>query len=712
MAACYLATGTYHHALSEADRCIKIMPSFKKGYLRKATAYVGLHRYNKATSALAFLADDPPADCIDAVKELQRQIKEETKKNSPAAGGGGGVDVGGGGNPILPENLNYCRMCEGPLPERMRDLLDVVPGRHECTEDGYKHNMRVFGSAAIPLGTGHARYMTPESIDEVKAMPFDLVVFDNFNPKYKFYMRVPGLLPGEDIAQISAGGYHYALVTSGGRLFTWGIGSDGSLGHGSRKIRLEPTLVETILEPVKQVSCGFRYTLALGESGCIYATGLDTEGCLGRGKVLAQKEGKRATYIRSFEKVETPDDVRMSYVCAGFCHSMATSVSGELYLWGSNKFGQLGNDSSAPKNRPILVEKCDHCRDYIPFGSPIIQGSLGAHHSCVITSQGEAYTFGQSIDGQLGDMQTLGNCLTVPSLANEFYGRDRIVKISSGTFHTMVLTEKGEVYSWGREDGGGLGTGLPMCIHTSPRKITGPVGNMKMADIACNADHSIALNTKGEIFICGEGFSQFRPVHLFEGVRTNRRCVQQVATGTYSSIAVLREAVRKIPSPLDRPDGRRRVPHSTCGHVPSERSPHKGPHDPRIAHATKLIAAVKPVWYYYACKCNDCSIYPGWDVEQDRFDENDASFKKYVAAIRRIFKDFPGHFIRVEEELFQDILNYQAQGKLPRGEYSVATRYLAVSYLLYIDELEWVYADFGWTVREMKGTPSHFHCDW
>jgi len=73
---------------------------------------------------------------------------------------------------------------------------------------------------------------------------------------------------------ISCGDLHSAYITSSGALFTFGENSQGQLGHGRENPWThEPTHVSEISEPLEQVACGYRHTLALSRTGSIYGFG-------------------------------------------------------------------------------------------------------------------------------------------------------------------------------------------------------------------------------------------------------------------------------------------------------------------------------------------------------------------------------------------------------------------------------------------------------
>jgi alpha-tubulin suppressor-like RCC1 family protein len=80
----------------------------------------------------------------------------------------------------------------------------------------------------------------------------------------------------------------------------------------------------------------------------------------------------------------------------GGYHSCGRSTAGDLYCWGRNNFGQLGDGTNAQQSMPVLVNPS--------FG--FVQTSLGGEHSCARDAAGMAYCWGRNTFGYLGDGTT------------------------------------------------------------------------------------------------------------------------------------------------------------------------------------------------------------------------------------------------------------------------------------------------------------------
>lgn len=135
---------------------------------------------------------------------------------------------------------------------------------------------------------------------------------------------------------------------SSGKLFTWGDGDKGRLGHGDKEAKLEPTCVAALVEPnFRQVACGHSLTVALTTSGHVYTMGSHVYGQLGNpqadGKFPARVEGK---LTKSF----------VEEIACGAYHVAVLTSKTEVYTWGKGANGRLGHGDTDDRNSPTLVE--------------------------------------------------------------------------------------------------------------------------------------------------------------------------------------------------------------------------------------------------------------------------------------------------------------------------------------------------------------------
>jgi RCC1 and BTB domain-containing protein len=145
--------------------------------------------------------------------------------------------------------------------------------------------------------------------------------------------------------------FHTACVTKAGEVFTWGYGDYGELGHGDTSGQLTPKRVEALVG-VKaiQVSCGYRHTAVCTEDGRMYTFGQGLHGQLGHG----DKENKTSPVVVH----QALEGKHITQVQCGEDHTMALTSSGYVFTWGYAENGQLGHGKSKLEccSVPYLLE--------------------------------------------------------------------------------------------------------------------------------------------------------------------------------------------------------------------------------------------------------------------------------------------------------------------------------------------------------------------
>ena len=172
-----------------------------------------------------------------------------------------------------------------------------------------------------------------------------------------------------------------------GNLFISKLGSSGNDINGTK----EPTAT---LKPFSSAfSAQGNHSLAINEDGELYAWGFTDFGRLGDGT------SGFPHVRRSPVRIGTASNwVKVS---AGSAHSLAINEDGELYAWGRNQYGQLGDGTSADKDRPVKI-----CITTTNCPSNWVKVVAGANHSLAINEDGELYAWGRNLNGQLGDGTT------------------------------------------------------------------------------------------------------------------------------------------------------------------------------------------------------------------------------------------------------------------------------------------------------------------
>lgn len=147
------------------------------------------------------------------------------------------------------------------------------------------------------------------------------------------------------IDSLSGGQDHVLALRSDGQVFAWGRNNFGQVGDGtSGTNRLTPV---QLLEcpPVVSISAGYNHSLAISETGVIYAWGQQSSGQVG--------DGTTATSRVSPVALDAPTDV--AAIDAGQIHSLAISRDGSVWAWGSNLSGRLGDGTTQNRLAPVKI---------------------------------------------------------------------------------------------------------------------------------------------------------------------------------------------------------------------------------------------------------------------------------------------------------------------------------------------------------------------
>ncbi len=313
------------------------------------------------------------------------------------------------------------------------------------------------------------------------------------------------------LAAALLGGFALAPAASAsaavGQLYAFGENSAGQLastaGNGSEAANPTPALLTLpgASGPAVQTAAGSRFTLALTSSNQLYAFGSNQYGQLG------VATGSGALGPNPTPRLLTlPGAVgRVAALAAGSTHSLALTSTGELYTFGENQFGQLGRAANSGTETPNGVPE----RVSLAGASgQVVQIAAGYEQSLALTSTGQLYAFGGNRYGELGNATNAGtqtpNPTPTPVVLSNASGQ--VVQIAAGIEHSLALTSTGQLYAFGGNRYGELGraanveTPVP---NSTPVAVSLPPAAGPVRSIAAGGFHSLALTTSGLIYAFG-----------------------------------------------------------------------------------------------------------------------------------------------------------------------------------------------------------------
>uniref|UniRef100_A0A287AP80 HECT and RLD domain containing E3 ubiquitin protein ligase 4 n=1 Tax=Sus scrofa TaxID=9823 RepID=A0A287AP80_PIG len=287
------------------------------------------------------------------------------------------------------------------------------------------------------------------------------------------------------VRDVGCGLRHTVFVLDDGTVYTCGCNDLGQLGH--EKSRKKPEQVVALdAQNIVAVSCGEAHTLALNDKGQVYAWGLDSDGQLG---LLGTEE-----CIRVPRNIKSLSDIQIVQVACGYYHSLALSKASEVFCWGQNKYGQLGLGIDCKKqSSPQLIKSL--------LGIPFMQVAAGGAHSFVLTLSGAIFGWGRNKFGQLGLNDE--NDRYVPNLLKSLRTQ-KIVYICCGEDHTAALTKEGGVFTFGAGGYGQLGHNSTS-HEINPRKVFELMGSIVTQIACGRQHTSAFVPSSGRIYSFGLG---------------------------------------------------------------------------------------------------------------------------------------------------------------------------------------------------------------
>lgn len=288
----------------------------------------------------------------------------------------------------------------------------------------------------------------------------------------------------QKIVSISAGSGNVVALADDGTVFYWGAGAwSGQLGAPDAR---SPVTVPGVVGGAVAVSAGSAWSAALLADGRVMTWGFNnSSGNLGRG-VITQSAATVPGYV--IDKASGQPATNIVSISAGWLHGLALNAQGQIYGWGANAWGQLGQADDAINNRPgepaALLVKTP--------GSPAIPWSglkmvaAGGNHSYALDANGKVFSWGYSQGGELGDgaNHPRVNNSAIPAAVVNLGGINQlsdVVAISASDAQGFALSKDGGLIMWGYNGvaAGNLGQGttaIPGNVSYVPLSVKNEAG--------------------------------------------------------------------------------------------------------------------------------------------------------------------------------------------------------------------------------------------
>ncbi|XP_063636754.1 probable E3 ubiquitin-protein ligase HERC4 isoform X28 [Pan troglodytes] len=272
-------------------------------------------------------------------------------------------------------------------------------------------------------------------------------------------------LDAQNIVAVSCGEAHTLALNDKGQVYAWGLDSDGQLGLvGSEECIRVPSCFPKIMcvDSLVRICSGLSY-----------------------GRIRSGD---------SIRNIKSLSDIQIVQVACGYYHSLALSKASEVFCWGQNKYGQLGLGTDCKKQTsPQLLKSL--------LGIPFMQVAAGGAHSFVLTLSGAIFGWGRNKFGQLGLNDE--NDRYVPNLLKSLRSQ-KIVYICCGEDHTAALTKEGGVFTFGAGGYGQLGHNSTS-HEINPRKVFELMGSIVTQIACGRQHTSAFVPSSGRIYSFGLG---------------------------------------------------------------------------------------------------------------------------------------------------------------------------------------------------------------
>jgi len=285
-----------------------------------------------------------------------------------------------------------------------------------------------------------------------------------------------GALQGKTVVQVARGGYHSLALCTDGTVAAWGYNGDGQLGNNTRTNSLVPVAVTvsgggSMLagKTVVAVAAGGLHSLALCSDGTVLAWGVNSSGQLG------VNSGSDRFIVPTdvptwFGPLQGRTVVR---IAAGGSHSLALCSDGTLAAWGENFQGRLGDNSTTQRNFPVAVNVAAGTSALA--GKSVISIAAASSHSLALCSDGTVAAWGSNFFGQLGDNSTTHRlvpvAVNVASGTSSLFGKT-VVAIAGADAFSIALCSDGTLAAWGFNEAGTVGDNttterhVPVAVNT------------------------------------------------------------------------------------------------------------------------------------------------------------------------------------------------------------------------------------------------------
>jgi alpha-tubulin suppressor-like RCC1 family protein len=243
------------------------------------------------------------------------------------------------------------------------------------------------------------------------------------------------------------------------------------------------THVPSVVDPLPEVvalAAGFGHSLAVDTSGNVWSWGDNGAGQLGN-----------HSHTGSLLPTKLASPQHAKAVATGGNHSLALLEDGSVWAWGDNQDGELGVGSVADSDAPLKIEGL----------TDVVAIAAGGRHSIALRRDGTVKVWGTNGYGQLCNGTTTAATSPINLMPPaDTKAAPRYTAIAAGQFHTLAVDDTGHVWSCGWNVFGQLGNGRASKPREGEPRLSAVVGLDEVVAVAAGHLHSLALRRNGTVF--------------------------------------------------------------------------------------------------------------------------------------------------------------------------------------------------------------------
>lgn len=290
---------------------------------------------------------------------------------------------------------------------------------------------------------------------------------------------------GVNIAGATTRTYRINSVVAADNGASFGVkitNAQGSATSAVASLSVVSAAVRALTTPVAEVAlsknatAAYNFTYVRKSDGSIASFGYNNEGERGDGTVAAASDTAGIVTLPAGRKARQVD--------AGSTHGIALLDNGDVYAWGLNDGGQLGQGNTVTQSTPVKVA----------LPKPAVSVAAGRSFSVVVLNDGSVYTFGANDIGQLGN-----NGRDVSATPVLVTGVNNVVAVAAGNSHVLALRGDGSVWAWGANASGQLGDG-----SFKASRVPVDTGLRQIARVRAGGDNSAAISLRRTAYFFGE----------------------------------------------------------------------------------------------------------------------------------------------------------------------------------------------------------------